>query len=83
MGAFVAFIGLVLCFGGLVLLFNLRGMSDKAAAFRDATRAAVGARTMQMGLMEESRLGTWFFRLMGGVLAACGLFFTIVGLISI
>ncbi|MFD6556407.1 hypothetical protein, partial [Streptomyces sp. NPDC058398] len=82
-GAFAAFIGLVLCFGGVVLLFNLRGMTDKVAAFRNATRAAVGARTMQMGLMEESRLGTWFFRLIGGVLATCGLFFTIVGLISI
>ncbi|MFI6351878.1 hypothetical protein ACIBJF_04230 [Streptomyces sp. NPDC050743] len=81
MGALVAVVGLVVGLGGIVLLFNLRGMADKAADYRNATRAAIGAQKMQLELMEESRLGPWFFRLIGGVLAPGGLFFCLVGLI--
>ncbi|MFF8697141.1 hypothetical protein ACF08W_33545 [Streptomyces sp. NPDC015144] len=52
---------------GAMFLFNLRGAADKAVARRDAVRAVTAARTLDMGLTEPSRLGAWFFRLMGGI----------------
>ncbi|MCX5409840.1 hypothetical protein OHA37_39100 [Streptomyces sp. NBC_00335] len=66
---------------GSVLLFNLRGTADKAAARRNTGRAVTAARTMDLSLTEPSQLGPWFFRLMGGFILPAGLALCLVGLV--
>jgi hypothetical protein len=61
-------------------LFNVRGATDKAVARRSAVRAVAAARTMDLRLTEPSRVGPWFFRLMGGVALFGGLFLGFIGL---
>ncbi|GGZ05074.1 hypothetical protein [Streptomyces nitrosporeus] len=65
--ALLAVIALAGTVGGLLFLFNVRGAADKAAERRNAVRAAAGARTMQIGLAQESRMGPSLFRYAGGV----------------
>lgn len=65
---------------GAMNLFNLRGTADKAVARRNAVRAVAAARSMDVGLAQPSRIGAWFFRLMGGFLLPCGLFLGFIGL---
>ncbi|MFE4590401.1 hypothetical protein [Streptomyces laurentii] len=66
---------------GTMYAFNLRGAVDKAVARRNAVRAVTATRTMNLGLTEPSRLGAWFFRLMGAVMVPGGLFLALVGLV--
>lgn len=66
---------------GAMCLFNLRNAAEKAAARRNAVRAVTAARTMDLDLAEPSRLGPWFFRLLGGITLPGGLFLAIVGLV--
>ncbi|MEH0544137.1 hypothetical protein ACWGH3_29185 [Streptomyces sp. NPDC054884] len=63
-----------------MFLFNVRGAADKVAERRNAVRAVTAARTMDLTLMEPSRFGPWFFRLVGGVLMTCCLFLGFIGL---
>lgn len=65
---------------GAMSLFNLRGVADKATARRNAVRAVNGARSMDLSLAQPSRIGPWFFRLVGGIVLPCGLFLGFVGL---
>jgi hypothetical protein len=66
---------------GAMCLFNLRNTADKAAARRNAARAVSAARTMALDLGEPSRLGPWFFRLLGGITLPSGLFLAFVGFV--
>ncbi|MFE4215003.1 hypothetical protein [Streptomyces sp. NPDC056844] len=65
---------------GAMYLFDLRGAAGKAAARRNAVRAVTGARTLDLGLAQPSRLGASFFRAVGGVVLPCGLILGLIGL---
>ncbi|MGO4632562.1 hypothetical protein AB4225_16715 [Streptomyces sp. 2RAF24] len=65
---------------GAMFLFNLRGAADKVTARRNAVRAVNGARSMDLTLTEPSRIGPWFFRLVGGIVLPGGLFLGFIGL---
>ncbi|MBP0457493.1 hypothetical protein [Streptomyces montanisoli] len=80
MGIVLLVLGMAGVVWGAFLGLNLRGATDKAAARRNAARAVAAAQTMDLGLTEPSRLGTWFFRLMGGIALLGGLFLGFVGL---
>ncbi|MFJ8229011.1 hypothetical protein ACIQ9E_03475 [Streptomyces sp. NPDC094448] len=66
---------------GIVSVFNIRGAADKAAARRNAVRAAAAARTMDLRLTEPSRIGPWFFRLTGGIILTCAPILGLVGVV--
>ncbi|MEU5918269.1 hypothetical protein ACWEPZ_08845 [Streptomyces sp. NPDC004288] len=78
-GLFV--LGLAGTVWGAMALFNLRGTVDKAVARRNAVRAVTAARTMDLGLTEPSRLGGWFFRLMGGIVFVGSPLLALAGLV--
>ncbi|KKZ70143.1 hypothetical protein VO63_30570 [Streptomyces showdoensis] len=65
---------------GAMFLFDLRGATGKAVARRNAVRAVTGARNLDLRLTEPSRLGAWFFRVVGGIGLLGGLFLGFIGL---
>ncbi|MFC8506290.1 hypothetical protein ACFU3J_11855 [Streptomyces sp. NPDC057411] len=81
MGIALFLLGLAGVAWGAMFLFNLRGAADKAVARRNAVRSVTAARTLDIGLAEPSRIGAWFFRLMGGVVFLGSPVIALVGLV--
>ncbi|WP_190160836.1 hypothetical protein [Streptomyces litmocidini] len=81
MGIALFILGLAGVAWGAMFLFNVRGAADKIAARRNAVRAVAAAQTMNLRLTEPSRLGTWFFRLTGGIVFLCSPLLVLAGLV--
>ncbi|MYU25644.1 hypothetical protein [Streptomyces sp. SID8352] len=81
MGIALFILGLAGVAWGVMFLFNVRGAADEFAARRNAVRAVAAAQTMNLRLTEPSRLGAWFFRLMGGIVFLCSPGLALAGLV--
>jgi hypothetical protein len=82
-GILLAGLGIAALLAGVFLLFNIRGVADSIARSRNETRAGIGARTMQMELLNESRFGACFFRIIGWVLSFGGLVLLLGGVVEL